>query len=134
MRRGGDRWAGTMTLETVFEDLRDLFTPFQAWAELVSDTPTRYHLDTHEVRARDGYRTAFGGVAIGKRYVSVHLMPLYVHPDLLDGVSPALRRRMQGKSCFNFRSVDPDLRPELAALVRQCAARFASDGRLKPEA
>ena len=121
-----------MTLEAVFEDLRGLFTPFQAWAGLVSDTPTRFHLGAHEVRARDGYRTAFGGVQIGKRYVSVHLMPLYVHPDLLDGMSPALRRRMQGKSCFNFRQVDPDLRAELAALVRRCAVRFASDGRLKP--
>jgi hypothetical protein len=47
-------------------------------------------------------------------------------------MSPALRRRMQGKSCFNFRQVDPDLRAELAALVRRCAVRFASDGRLKP--
>lgn len=133
MSRSGDRQAGAMTLEAAFEDLRGLFTPFQAWAQLVSDTPTRYHLDTHEVRARDGYRTAFGGVQIGKRYVSVHLMPVYVHPDLLDGMSPALRRRMQGKSCFNFRQVDPDLHAELAALVRRCAVRFASDGRLKSE-
>ena len=120
-----------MTLETVFEDLRDLFTPFQAWAELVSDTPTRYHLDTHEVRARDGYRTAFGGVAIGKRYVSVHLMPLYVHPDLLDGVSPALRRRMQGKSCFNFTQVDDTLFDELDGLTARGHELYAERGLLR---
>jgi hypothetical protein len=123
-----------MTLEAVFEDLRSLFTPFEGWAELVSDTPTRYCLATHEVRARDGYRTGFGSVEIGKRYVAVHLMPVYVHPELLDGLSPALRRRMQGKSCFNFRGVDPLLRQELEALVQSAAHRFASDGRLRPGA
>lgn len=122
-----------MTLEAVFEDLRCLFTPIERRAVLVADTPTRYYLATHEVRARAGYRTGFGGVEIGKRYVSVHLMPVYIHPELLDGISPALRRRMQGKSCFNFRQTDPDLRVEMAALVERCAAVFTGEGRLATE-
>jgi hypothetical protein len=55
---------------------------------------------------------------VKKRYVSYHLMPVYVNPALLDGLSPALKARMQGKSCFNFTKVDPALFEELAALTQ----------------
>ena len=43
-------------------------------------------------------------------------MPVYVDPGLLDDVSPELRKRMQGKSCFNFTSVDEPLFAELGDL------------------
>ena len=45
-------------------------------------------------------------------------MPVYVEPSLLDGISPGLRRRMQGKSCFNFAKVDEALFAELEDLTR----------------
>lgn len=96
------------------------------------DEADRYYLGTHEVRARDGYRTGFGGTEIGKSYVSVHLIPVYVHPAMLDDISPRLRRRMQGKSCFNFREVDKVLFAELEALIDRGAEQFARDGRLHP--
>jgi hypothetical protein len=59
--------------------------------------------------------------------VSIYLMPVYVDPGLLDDVSPALRKRMQGKSCFNFNKVDEPLIGELEALVRTGYARTAGD-------
>ena len=34
-----------------------------------------------------------------------------------DGISPELKKRMQGKSCFNFKDVDEKLFKELAALT-----------------
>ena len=49
-------------------------------------------------------------------------MPLYWEPSLVKGISPALKKRMQGKSCFNFTSYDPALFRELAKLT---AAGFA---------
>lgn len=57
------------------------------------------------------------GLRIGKSYVSYYLMPVYGMPELLDGISPELRRRMQGKACFNFTRVDEPLLAELAALT-----------------
>jgi hypothetical protein len=63
-----------------------------------------------------------------KSYVSYHLMPVYMFPDLLKDISPALRARMQGKGCFNFNSVDPALLKELGALTRTSFARFKKDG------
>ncbi|RYF93642.1 MAG: hypothetical protein EON95_08230 [Caulobacteraceae bacterium] len=66
----------------------------------------------------------FGGVRVGKAYVSYHLMPVYTHPALAAKISPALRRRMQGKSCFNFKAHDEALFDELEALTREGAALY----------
>jgi hypothetical protein len=33
-------------------------------------------------------------------------------------VSPALKKRMQGKTCFNFKSIDKDLFAELKTLTQ----------------
>ena len=56
-------------------------------------------------------------VAVGKAYVSFHHMGIYARPDLLEGVSKELKARMQGKSCFNFASVDKPLFAELEELT-----------------
>jgi hypothetical protein len=62
-----------------------------------------------------------------KNYVSFHLFPVYVFPDLLDGISETLRARMQGKSCFNFRAPDAVLFQELAALTKAGLARMKAE-------
>lgn len=72
----------------------------------------------------------FGSVRIGARYVSYHLMPVYAFPDLLDGAPARLRQRMQGKSCFNFTRLDPELAAELAALTAAGAERYREAGLL----
>lgn len=41
----------------------------------------------------------FGAVQVKKSYVSYHLMPVYLEPDLLAPSSSELKARMQGKSC-----------------------------------
>ena len=68
------------------------------------------------------------GVRTGKNYVSYHLMAIYACPDLLESVSPELRKRMQGKSCFNFRHVDEALFKELAQLTDRSFKRFKQAG------
>ena len=59
----------------------------------------------------------FASVRRGKRYVSYYLFSLYLEPGQVAGLSPELRKRMQGKSCFNFTRVDDDLFDELDALT-----------------
>jgi len=49
----------------------------------------------------------FGEVRLGKAYASFHLMPLYMNEKLANSISPALKKRMQGKTCFNFKG-DPE--------------------------
>lgn len=70
----------------------------------------------------------FGGVSLGKRYVSYHLMCGYLQSDLLEAMSPELRNRMQGKSCFNFTQVDLGLFDELSAITAKGREMFAAQG------
>ena len=66
----------------------------------------------------------FGAVKLGKAYVSFHLMPLYMSPALEKEISPELKKRMQGKTCFNFKSIPS---AELIGdLRRLTAAAFAA--------
>ncbi len=71
---------------------------------------------------------AFGGVHLGKRYVSYHLMCVYLQADLLEAMSPTLRKRMQGKSCFNFTKVDHALFDELSAITAKGRELYAAQG------
>ncbi|HXV14310.1 MAG TPA: hypothetical protein VEC56_08900 [Candidatus Krumholzibacteria bacterium] len=74
-----------------------------------------------------GREVWFGAVQTRKNYVSYHLMPVYAFPDLLEGASPELKRRMQGKSCFNFKGVDAKLFAELAKLTEKGYQRFKEE-------
>ena len=71
---------------------------------------------------------AFGGVMLGKRYVSYHLMCVYMDTHLLEAMSPGLRKRMQGKSCFNFTKVDEGLFDELSAITDKGRELYADQG------
>ena len=51
-------------------------------------------------------------------------MPVYMFPELLKGMSPELKKHMQGKSCFNFKKVEPDLFKELKELTRLSIERM----------
>jgi len=66
----------------------------------------------------------FGGVRLGKNYVSYHLMPVYMTKV---GLSPELKKRMQGKACFNFSSVDEKLFGELDKLTAEGLKNFNAE-------
>ena len=96
---------GAAEFETVHARLRALLEPYAPPLFVTADGPMGYGLDMAPEGQRDP-STWFAGTRLGARYVSYYLMPIYVEPSLLDGVSPELRRRMQGKSCFNFTKVE----------------------------
>ncbi len=83
------------------------------------DRPNSYCLTGPPSEFTRGKPAWFGAVVMGKAYVSYHLIGVYVSPDLLKDISPELRKRMQGKSCFNFKEVDDRLFKELAALTEK---------------
>jgi hypothetical protein len=101
--------------------LRAILDPYRD--RLESDS--LYGVDTLN-RPGGGAHDFFAGVRQGKRYVSFHLMPIYALPDLVANISPELRKRMQGKSCFNFTTVDENLMTELDALTKRSFAHFTS--------
>ncbi|MGQ0604118.1 MAG: hypothetical protein ACT4QE_20750 [Anaerolineales bacterium] len=81
------------------------------------DVPGNFVLIGPPTETSQGKDVWFGAVQTKKNYVSYHLMPVYAFPELLADTSPELKKRMQGKSCFNFTAVDDGLFKELAALT-----------------
>lgn len=61
-----------------------------------------------------GKPLVFAGVRMGKNYVSYHLMSVYMRKVEM---SPELKKRLQGKACFNFAAVDEKLFKELDELT-----------------
>ncbi len=100
----------------VFDALRELMMPYTEGLVLVTDEPGNLYVDTHHIM-KNKKPLFFGAVQTRKRYVSYHLMPVYVNPALLDHISDKLRKRMQGKSCLNFVGVDRALFEELRQLT-----------------
>ena len=111
----------------VFVRLAAIFAPYRSTLLAKFDEPGNLYLETPPSTTYPS-GIFFGAVKIGKRYVSFHFMPVYVHPDLLDEMSPQLWKRMQGKSCFNFTRSDDALFEELETLTAEGFARFQQDG------
>jgi hypothetical protein len=110
-----------------FATLKSVLAKYAPKLTVVTDKPGEYYLDA-------GYSEkwkkpiCFGAVQTGKNYVSLYLMAVYGCPALLDGSSDELRKRMQGKSCFNFKTVTPAQLKELKALTKRCFEAYKKQG------
>jgi hypothetical protein len=111
----------------VFIQLRSIMVPYATALDLKTDDSFELYLDTKYVQ-KNKKPLFFGAVQIKKSYVSFHLMPVYLKPQLLDGISPNLKDRMQGKSCFNFAQVDKMLCKELALLTKAAFTSYKEQG------
>jgi hypothetical protein len=102
-------------LDAVHDRLRAILAPYGKSLHITKDGPGGI---TIEIPGLEGKPWGYvAGTRLGKRYVSFYLMPVYVTPSLVDSLSPELRKRMQGKACFNFTKVDEPLFAELDALT-----------------
>lgn len=112
--------------EPLFRRLKAILTK-QRKGLKAGTAPGTYGLTTGPTE-KYGKPIAFGSVKIGKAYVSYHLMAVYMYPDLAKQIPAELKKRMQGKSCFNFTRQDPGLFAALEDLTRKSRERFAKDG------
>ncbi len=110
----------------VFEQLKNILKPCEDQLTVKTNTSDTYYLDS-PYSEKWKKELFFGSAQIKKNYVSFYLMPVYMYPELLDNISPELKRHMQGKSCFNFKKVEPALFEELAVLTRKGAEKFKEE-------
>src|SRR5690349_6578014 len=110
----------------VFEQLKNILKPYAPNLTIKTDTPNTYYLDG-PYSEKWKKEVFFGATQIKKNYVSFYLMPVYMYPELLNDISPALKKRMQGKSCFNFKKVEPELFEELKDLTRKGVDKFKKE-------
>jgi hypothetical protein len=111
--------------QTTFAKLKAILKPYAGKLIVVHDTDQAYYLDTPYLM-KNKHRLFFGAVRVGKAYVSFHLMPVYASAELSKSISPELKKRMQGKSCFNFKTVDEKLFKELAKLTKSGFKNFTN--------
>lgn len=111
----------------VFAQLKAMLAPFAPRLLVQEDTPASFALAA-PASAKYPKGLYFGGVQIKKNYVSYHLLPVYVYPDLLDDLPAPLTKRMQGKSCFNFTRLDAEMAADLDALTARSFERCRREG------
>jgi hypothetical protein len=107
-----------------FAALRAILEPHAKRLTVTVDEPGHFELASPTMTDRVGRPLFCAAVQINKNYVSYHLMPVYANPALRNSLSPALKKRMQGKSCFNFTTVEPGQLKELAAVTKKGIAGF----------
>ncbi len=118
MPKTNDRFAET------FAALRAILEPHAKRMTVTVDEPGHYQIASPTMTDRVGRPLFCASVQINKNYVSYHLMPMYGNKVLHDSLSPSLTKRMQGKSCFNFTTVQPAQLKELAVVTRKGIAGF----------
>ena len=122
--------------DSIFARLRSILQKHAGTLSVSEDTATAYG-----VAGLTGPATvkSWGGkmkkptipvawVQIGKAYVSYHLMGVGGNAKLAAGMSPRLKARMQGKTCFNFTVADEDLFAELDRLTAESITGFRKAG------
>ena len=112
------------SLDETFVLLREMLAAHASHLIVTTDKPGNYQVASPTMKDRIGRPLYFAGVKTGKNYVSYHLMPLYLLPGLLKSVPPQLKKRMQGKACFNFTTVDHEQLKELGALTKAGITAF----------
>jgi hypothetical protein len=112
--------------QAVFKKLKSLLQNYEPHLTVTVNKAEAYSLDAG---FSEKYKRVifFGSVQIKKNYVSYYLMPVYVFPELLQGISPDLKKRMQGKSCFNFAAADEQIFRELAQLTKKGFDKFKQE-------
>ena len=65
----------TQDFAPVFKGLRSILAEYAPKLKVVHDRPDNYYLDTHTI-GKNKKPIYFGGVRLGKAYVSYYLMPV----------------------------------------------------------
>ncbi len=116
--------ANTNDFDATFLALKKILKPYERRMMVQSDSVNNYCLITKHI-IKNKQPLWFAAVRKGKAYVSYHFVPIYACPELARGMSPELKKRMQGKGCFNFKSVDEKLFKELGQLTKSGLQKFS---------
>jgi hypothetical protein len=114
---GTDLAALQLRLEAILDPYRERLEPFELYGAPYLRRPG--------AKAHDW----FAGVSEGNGVMRFFLLPMHAHPELLDGLSPELRKRKTGASLFSFKTIDENQLAELEALVARAFATYMATGK-----
>ncbi|MHB8958946.1 MAG: hypothetical protein ACYDAN_04900 [Candidatus Limnocylindrales bacterium] len=110
-------------LPAVEARLRAMLTPYEPLLEWA----TIYNLPTLRRPGAKGHDW-FAFVKPAAKHVSLFLLPVHAHPELLEACSPALLARKTGASTFNFTSLPDALAAEVEALLARAYVVYTAEG------
>jgi len=113
----------------LFNKLKSILKKYENQLSVIHDKPTNYYLNTM-VSEKNKKGDFFGAIQLKKSYIAFHLMPIYYYPELLNDISLDLKKRMQGKSCFNFTNEDDILLNELSVITKLSFEKYKALGKV----
>jgi hypothetical protein len=116
-------------ITSTFDQLRDLLLPYRGSLQITHDEAGHFYANSGRVDGK-GKPLFFGAVKSSGKKTLLHFMPIYDFPELLTETSPELKKHMQGKSCFNFTTLEPATIAELKSLVQRGEAKYREAGKL----
>lgn len=116
----------------VFRELKSIMASYSALMDCTENSSDSYNLFTRHIQG-NGKALYFGGIKINKNFVSYHLMPIYVFPELTLSMDPELKKHLKGKSCFNFKILKASELMQLKTLTELCFNKYKSEGYLESD-
>jgi hypothetical protein len=110
-------------LAAVEARLRAILVPYEDRLE----TASIYNIPTLRQPGANAHNW-FAFVKPATRHVGFYLLPMHTFPVLREGLSPALAKRLTGKSVFTFPALDDALATELEGLVARAYEAYMSGG------
>jgi len=119
MPSGAYRLPSAVSKET-FEALKAVLVANSKGLRVTRDGAAGYELYTAgpvEFAGRKFPNVFFVAVREGKNDTALHFFPIYSHPKQFADLPVTLRKKMTGKSCFHFKTVDTELLDAVAAML-----------------
>jgi len=108
-------------LNTIFQSLKDLLSPYAPPLVPKMDDASRYDLWSIKdlvIEGRKRKEVYFAGLIIQKGYVGFYFMPVYAETDLKPVFAPELLKLLRGKSCFHIKKLTPELLGQIKSALQ----------------
>ena len=112
---------------SVFSILKPVLAETCGQLQVKADTAIEYTVLTKSSSPypkHKGEPLYFASLRLGKAYVSYHLMPLYMCPELTGKIPAGLKKRMHGNTCSTT-ELSPEVIVELRGLTDACLESWA---------
>jgi len=107
-------------LKVIFNQLKQLLTPYEKYFENQKNTDTTYDLWTKKsisLNKRKPTALYFTGLMIHKQHVGFYFMPIYIDPTLKNHLPEEILPLLKGKSCFIIKKLTPELIKQMTQLL-----------------
>ena len=108
-------------LPAIFSELKSLLQGYSPPLTPKVDTETSFDLWSQKdlvIEGRKRKEVYFAGLIIQKSYVGFYFMPVYVETEMRTFFPPELLRHLKGKSCFHIKTLTPELREQIRAVLQ----------------